>query len=41
MPGIESFCVATALALACIYLLMVSSSRKKMRKKDGERYRGR
>jgi hypothetical protein len=40
MPGIESFCVATALALACIYLLMVSS-KGGMRKKDGERYRGR
>jgi hypothetical protein len=24
MPGIEAFCVATALALASIYLLMVS-----------------
>jgi hypothetical protein len=41
MPGIESFCVATALALACIYLLMVSSSREGMRKKDGERDRRR
>ena len=36
MPGIEAFCVATALALASIYLLMVSYI-EKGRKTERER----